>query len=48
VLAETYAHVISEYAGQGPIDPEKLIKAARTEVEAGTACPQNDATEGAS
>jgi hypothetical protein len=30
VLARTYAHVISaEYRGEGPIDPETLIKHAR-------------------
>jgi integrase len=34
VLARTYAHVISEYRGQGPIDPEALIKRARRSREA--------------
>jgi integrase len=29
VLADHYAHVISEYAGKGKIDPEKLIREAR-------------------
>jgi hypothetical protein len=29
VLARTYAHVIAEYRGEGPIDPEALIKKAR-------------------
>jgi integrase len=29
VLARTYAHVIAEYRGHGPIDPEALIKRAR-------------------
>ncbi len=29
VLARTYAHVISEYRGRGPIDPETLIRKAR-------------------
>jgi len=29
VLARTYAHVIAEYRGQGPIDPEALIRRAR-------------------
>jgi len=48
VLAETYAHVISEYAGQGPIDPEKLIAAARATVEIGPARLQTDSTEEAS
>ena len=28
VLARTYAHVISEYRGRGPIDPEALIDQA--------------------
>ena len=35
VLAETYAHVISEYAGGGAIDPEQLIKEARARVATG-------------
>lgn len=48
VLAETYAHVISEYAGQGPIDPEKLIKAARAQVVSGTPRLQTDSTGEAS
>jgi integrase len=30
VLAEHYAHVISEYAGAGPIDPDDLIARARS------------------
>ena len=30
VLANTYAHVISEYRGQGPFDPDEKIRAART------------------
>jgi integrase len=29
VLAKTYAHVISEYRGQGPISPDDLIREAR-------------------
>jgi hypothetical protein len=29
VLARTYAHVIAEYRGQGPIDPDALINKAR-------------------
>ena len=29
VLARTYAHVIAEYRGHGPIDPEALINQAR-------------------
>jgi integrase len=29
VLARTYAHVIAEYRGQGPVDPEALINKAR-------------------
>lgn len=29
VLSDTYAHVIAEYAGQGPIEPDRLIAAAR-------------------
>jgi integrase len=29
VLARTYAHVIAEYRGQGPIDPDNLIQRAR-------------------
>jgi integrase len=35
VLAEHYAHVISEYAGKGKIDPEKLIRDARERVARG-------------
>jgi integrase len=35
VLAEHYAHVISEYAGKGRIDPEKLIREARKRVARG-------------
>ena len=35
VLAEHYAHVISEYAGKGKIDPEKLIREARKRVSSG-------------
>jgi hypothetical protein len=35
VLAEHYAHVISEYAGKGKIDPEKLIREARKCVAGG-------------
>jgi len=35
VLAGTYAHVISEYAGKGPIDPETLIRTARKTVTQG-------------
>ena len=37
VLARTYAHVIAEYRGQGPIDPEALINKARGK----TKTPQN-------
>jgi integrase len=37
VLARTYAHVIAEYRGQGPIDPEALINKARGK----TRTPQN-------
>jgi hypothetical protein len=37
VLARTYAHVIAEYRGQGPIDPEALVKRARRSRET----PQN-------
>jgi integrase len=29
VLARTYAHVIAEYRGQGPIEPDNLIRRAR-------------------
>jgi integrase len=47
VLAEHYAHVISEYAGKGKIDPEKLIQEARRGVAAGDTSrrpePQSDA-----
>jgi integrase len=35
VLAEHYAHVISEYAGKGKIDPENLIREARKQVARG-------------
>ena len=35
MLAEHYAHVISEYAGKGKIDPEKLIREARKRVGGG-------------
>jgi integrase len=35
VLAEHYAHVISEYAGKGKIDPERLIREARKQVARG-------------
>jgi integrase len=35
VLAEHYAHVISDYAGKGRIDPEKLIREARKRVARG-------------
>lgn len=35
VLAEHYAHVISEYAGKGKIDPEKLVRDARKRVARG-------------
>lgn len=35
VLATHYAHVISEYAGKGKIDPEKLIREARERVAGG-------------
>jgi integrase len=31
-LAETYAHVISEYRGQGPINPDQLIRQAREQI----------------
>jgi hypothetical protein len=34
VLARTYAHVIAEYRGQGPIEPEALIKPARVRTKA--------------
>jgi integrase len=37
VLARTYAHVIAEYRGQGPIDPDALIRKARGNSET----PQN-------
>jgi hypothetical protein len=29
ILAEHHAHVISQYAGKGKLDPEKLIREAR-------------------
>jgi hypothetical protein len=35
VLATHYAHVISEYARKGRIDPEKLIREARKRVAGG-------------
>lgn len=35
VLAAHYAHVISEYAGRGKIDPKKLIREARKRVAGG-------------
>jgi hypothetical protein len=35
VLAEDYADVISEYAGKGRIDPERLIREARKRVARG-------------
>jgi integrase len=37
VLARTYAHVIADYRGQGPIDPEALINKARAKSKT----PQN-------
>jgi hypothetical protein len=35
VLADHYAHVISEYAGKGKIDPETLIREARKRAAGG-------------
>ena len=35
MLADHYAHVISEYAGKGKIVPEKLIREARKRVAGG-------------
>ena len=40
VLARTYAHVIAEYRGQGPIEPEALIKPARARTKAPPQPPQ--------
>jgi hypothetical protein len=35
VLADHYAHVISEYAGKGKIVPERLIRESRKRVAGG-------------
>lgn len=40
VLAGEYAHVISEYRGQGPIDPDQLIADVRAKRAGGTATRQ--------
>ena len=40
VLARTYAHVISEYRGRGPIEPDALIKRARTKPRIAPKAPQ--------
>jgi integrase len=42
VLARTYAHVIAEYRGQGPIDPEALIKRARAKRKTSQNRPKPD------
>jgi integrase len=41
VLARTYAQVIAEYRGQGPIDPDGLISEARRPKSAPTARTAN-------
>lgn len=43
VLAETYAHVISDYAGKGRVDPDTLIRQARDTIAAEHTGRQTDA-----
>lgn len=43
VLAKIYAHVISEYRGQGPIDPDGLIRKARAKSARGATTRDQEA-----